>query len=496
MKKIDEIEVADVSLGHGKIGLATLWAIGTGTVLGGDFYGWQYVDYGGIISGVIALLFTAIFYWLYSGVVTELAARYRTSGGSFDYVQNVLGVRAASIMGILTCFKLCFTISSLSVSVSSYVVAAGLPHHLIYICWLAIYSIFTFLDCNGVHESSTGQVLATVVCVLVLIFYSLSSFSMFDWRVAVSDGVFIEGGLGFLKALPFTLYLFEGFEELPLVMCHAIDPQINLPKSILYSYFTVTMLAFLVFISGCGTASQSSLLSSPTPLMISINHIYGTGSHISYFTAVLIVIGLLVNVFAYVVLLSQQVVAIADHKLFPEYLSYRHPSHHAPVTASVSCSVIGFFLCVSFTITFGVTAAQLALITASLIPTVLGFLLMLQCLVRIRDIEFEQMSCKLIDRFQQDQLGFDPGPLRYPYGILGARIAQCMCILLLGCLLLQCYLYIENFYGLLIIIMFGLSLYAVMWNRINYLETECVVPSKIHLADSHGKGSYGPVPAL
>jgi amino acid transporter len=61
--------------------------------LGGDFFGWQLVLYGGFFSAVGALLFSGAFYWLYAGVITELAARYRTSGGAFDFVKAALGKR-------------------------------------------------------------------------------------------------------------------------------------------------------------------------------------------------------------------------------------------------------------------------------------------------------------------------------------------------------------------------------------------------------------------
>jgi hypothetical protein len=74
----------------GKIGLATIWAIGVGSALGGDFFGWQvcyitsflslfiiihyhyhckFVLYGGFGSATLATIFSALLYWLYAGTI-------------------------------------------------------------------------------------------------------------------------------------------------------------------------------------------------------------------------------------------------------------------------------------------------------------------------------------------------------------------------------------------------------------------------------------------
>ncbi len=102
-----------------KIGLGALWAIGVGSVLGGDFFGWQFILNGGFFSALIAVLFTAIFYWLYATAITELAARYKTSGGAFDFVRNVLGEKPAALMAILGLLKLILANAALSLSISS-----------------------------------------------------------------------------------------------------------------------------------------------------------------------------------------------------------------------------------------------------------------------------------------------------------------------------------------------------------------------------------------
>jgi hypothetical protein len=84
-----------------KIGFWTIWAIGVGAALGGDFFGWQFVLYGGFLSAIVATLTASLFYWLYAGIITELAVRYKSTGGAFDFVNRALGPYEGALMAIL-----------------------------------------------------------------------------------------------------------------------------------------------------------------------------------------------------------------------------------------------------------------------------------------------------------------------------------------------------------------------------------------------------------
>ena len=68
---------------------------------------------------------------------------------------------------------------------------------------------------------------------------------------------------------------------------------------------------------------------------------YGQNTFVSDSIANMIVLGLLVNFFAFVLFASQQVQAIAEAGQLPEFLAYRHPIHGAPITASICASIVG-----------------------------------------------------------------------------------------------------------------------------------------------------------
>ena len=188
---------------------------------------------------------------MYAGVITELAARYRTSGGSFDFVRRALGEKAGTCMAILGLLKLILANAALALAISSYLVKAGMPRWLQIVCWFATYGVFTILDSIGVRQSATAQFLATALCLVILVFYSVSSLTKFDINNLSSKEDFSRDGLkGFFKGLPFALQFFDGFEETPLLMEYAINPTVTIPKGVTASYISVTIVAFMILFAG------------------------------------------------------------------------------------------------------------------------------------------------------------------------------------------------------------------------------------------------------
>lgn len=141
--------------------------------------------------------------------------------------------------------------------------------------------------------------------------------------------------------------------------------------------------------------------------------------------------------------------AIAAAGQFPSFLAYRHPLHGAPVTASLASSCVGLFITTTFVILFGEEEAQDILVTSSLLPAVLGYALLMECIVNIRRMESLDPALVAVSR-----LGEDPGALRFQYGIFGARVVQLMCAILFGSLLYLASNSLYFLHGLLILIIF------------------------------------------
>ena len=454
--------------------------------------------------------FAAFFYWLYAGAITELAARYKTSGGSFDFVKASLGRRAAALMAVLGLLKLILANSALALAISSYMIQGGMSSAMQLPCWILTYGFFTLLDAVGVRQSANVQVLATVLCIILLVFYALSSFTQFSFGNIRRGGLVIDGGIGFFKGLPFSMQFFDGFEEVrrrsppfcltsflvvlasivlihrspqpptplhrrtppllsnqvPLLMTYALDPERTIPRAIVSCYVSIAAIGAMVLFSGAGITPFQNLIDSEAPLMDGIDAVWGEGTLISDTIAKMIVLGLLVNFFAFVLFASQQVQAIAEAGQLPEFLAYRHPVHGAPITASICASLVGLILTAGFSFVFGEAMAQNTLVTAALMPAVLGYALLLECIVRIRSVERKKQT-QALDRRDMMRLGDDPGALRFVYGAEGAKVAQIMCVIFVVGLLVLASTSADFFYGLIVVLVLGVGTFMGMQKFIN-----------------------------
>lgn len=128
------------------------------------------------------------------------------------------------------------------------------------------------------------------------------------------------------------------------------------------------------------------------------------------------------------------------------------------MTASLTASCIGLFITSLFVILFGEENAQDLLVTCSLLPAVLGYALLMECIANIRHMEQTPDASQVFG----SRLGQDPGPLRFQYGVVGVRLVQLMCAILFGSLV---YLSSNNLYflrGILLLIFFALIILIML----------------------------------
>lgn len=262
------------------------------------------------------------------------------------------------------------------------------------------------------------------------------------------------------------MQFFDGFEEVPLLMSYAIDPERTIPLAIVSCYVSIAAIGAMVLFSGAGITPFKDLIESEAPLMDGIDAVWGAQTFISDSIANMIVLGLLVNFFAFVLFASQQVQAIAEAGQLPEFLAYRHPIHGAPITASICASIVGLMLTAGFAFVFNEAMAQNTLVTAALMPAVLGYALLLECIVRIREVELKKQN-QTLDRRDLMRLGDDPGALRFQYGAEGAKLAQVMCVIFVVGLLVLASTSVDFFYGLIVVLVLGVGTFAGMLKFIN-----------------------------
>ena len=118
-----------------------------------------------------------------------------------------------------------------------------------------------------------------------------------------------------------------------------------------------------------------------------------------------------------------------------------------------------------FSLILGEDSTQNLLLTTSLISAICSYILVLQCIIKIRYIESTLEQNNVSKRINNDDLyalGDDPNHLRFYYNSFGGRCGQIMsCILLIGILVL-CSTSFDYSYGILVLIVFGSLMFLIM----------------------------------
>lgn len=82
-----------------KVGVFSLWLLGVGSFIGGDFIGWPSVLVGGFGSGLISVFFFGFFFWMLGSTTGELSARFRDPGGTYMFSRRIFGAKIGSVVG-------------------------------------------------------------------------------------------------------------------------------------------------------------------------------------------------------------------------------------------------------------------------------------------------------------------------------------------------------------------------------------------------------------
>ena len=88
------------------VSVVRLWSIGVGSVIGGDFFGWESALRGGYGAGVLALMLNGLLYGVLARCIAELSFRVPKSGGAYTFVSVAIGPNAGLVVACLEVIKL------------------------------------------------------------------------------------------------------------------------------------------------------------------------------------------------------------------------------------------------------------------------------------------------------------------------------------------------------------------------------------------------------
>ena len=158
-------------------GVFSLWALGVGAVISGDFSGWNLGfavgGWGGMLVGTILI---AIMYLGLTYSIAEMSPALPHTGGAYSFARTAFGPWGGFITGIAENIEYVLTPAVVVYFIGTYMTAiTGTPDAWQPVWWLLGYVIFVGLNVRGVALSFGVTVIVTLIALAILVFFFISA---------------------------------------------------------------------------------------------------------------------------------------------------------------------------------------------------------------------------------------------------------------------------------------------------------------------------------
>ena len=399
----------------------SLWALGVGAVISGDFFGWNFGLAQGGFGGL--LVATAVITVMYGGLcfsIAEMSPALPHTGGAYSFARTAMGPWGAYLTGLAENMEYVLTPAVIVVAIGSYLGAIfETPAWAEPVWWAVAYSAFVGLNVYGVEVSFRFTVLITFAALATLGVFYVGAIGHFDLSRALDiEGAsrwFPHGVTGVFGALPFAIWFYLAIEELPLAAEEAHDPVRDMPKGILYGLLTLVATAFLTLVLNTAMAPGAEALStSEEPLFDGFRTIFGDGIGAKAL-ALVAVTGLVASFHSIIFAYGRQIYSLSRAGYFPRVLSVTGAKAKTPHVALIAGAVLGYGAALVIHFTGGQqTSVGAVLINMAVFGAVISYVFQMASYVLLR-VRFPKLE----------------RPYRSPFGVAGAVVAMVIALVTL-----------------------------------------------------------------
>ena len=350
-------------------GVWSLWALGVGAVISGDFSGWNLGFASGGWGGMaIATILVGLMYLALVFCIAEMSPALPHTGGAYSFARTSLGPWAGFLTGLAENVEYVVTPAVIVYFVGSYLGGIfGTDTSFQPVYWVGCYIVFLALNVFGVALSFRVTVIVTFLALAILIFFYVSAWPHIDfnrWALNIApDGSELPDGngpylpfgwAGVFASLPFAVWLFLAIEELPLAAEESIDPKRDMPKGIILGMLTLLATGFLILwlnpaLIGVGA---HKLGSSGEPILDGFRAIYG--ENLAKLLSLFAVTGLVASFHTILFAQGRQIYSLSRAGYFPTFLSLTHGTHKTPHIAMIVGTLVGLGLIFAVASKYGI----------------------------------------------------------------------------------------------------------------------------------------------
>src|SRR5687767_4294733 len=153
------------------LGPITLWGLGVGYVISGEYFGWNLgLPLAGTYGMLAATLAISLLYLTFVFSYAELACAIPRAGGAFVYCTRALGPFWGCLGGLVQIIEFVFAPPAIAMAIGAYLTQrfTGLDPRAVAI---GAYLIFTALNAWGVRQAALFELVVTVLAVGELVLF-------------------------------------------------------------------------------------------------------------------------------------------------------------------------------------------------------------------------------------------------------------------------------------------------------------------------------------
>jgi ethanolamine permease len=403
-------------------GVWSLWALGVGAVISGEYYGWNFgLSTGGFGGLLVAGVIMAVMYYGLVYSIAEMSPALPHTGGAYSFARSAMGPWGGFLTGLAENMEYVITpavvVGAMGLLMQNIVVglfeaggkfaADGKVIEIAWwnslpFWWAVFYILFVWINIVGIEATMRFTVAITVLSIVVLAFFFIAALvsGKFDpslWtNIPKGGGDALAGGGGPLfpfgiggvfKALPFAIWFYLAIEEVPLAAEESMDPRRDVPKGSLLALHTLVICAALTLFINTGLPGGAALYgSSGFPLLDGFKAVFA-GEKIAYLLGLLFMIGLIASFFTIIYAYGRNTYSLSRAGYFPKFLSITHGERKTPHVALIAGAVVGYAVAVLvFILQEAELGAQIvaALLNMAVFAAVISYILQCTSFVLLR----------------------------------------------------------------------------------------------------------------
>src|SRR5688572_2785236 len=206
------------------LGPISLWGLGVGYVISGEYFGWNLgLPLGGTYGMLLATVAISVLYLCFVVSYAELACAIPRAGGAFVYCSRALGPFWGCLAGLVQIIEFVFAPPAIAMAIGAYLGQrfTGTDPRVMAI---ASYFIFTGLNAWGVRQAAMFELVVTILAVGELLLFMGITAPAFQLSHFTRDA-FPNGWSGVFACLPFAIWFYLAIEGVANAAEEARNPE-------------------------------------------------------------------------------------------------------------------------------------------------------------------------------------------------------------------------------------------------------------------------------